>query len=79
MTKHVRQKRWREANPKKVWAQRALRSALAAGLIQQQPCAVCGEYAAEAHHPDYDKPADVVWLCRRHHKATHQWAGAADA
>ena len=26
---------------------------------------------AEAHHPDYDRPLDVIWLCPQHHKALH--------
>ena len=34
------------------------------------PCLICGD-KSEAHHPDYDLPLDVVWLCRKHHKETH--------
>lgn len=37
------------------------------GEIKQQPCAECGDPNSEAHHPDYSKPLDVVWLCRPHH------------
>jgi hypothetical protein len=66
------QAKWRSDNPEKVWAQRALRSAIKAGLVRQQPCHVCGDPDAEAHHHDYSKPADVVWLCRKHHKAAHR-------
>ena len=29
----------------------------------------CGK-KAETHHPDYDKPYEIVWLCRQHHKDT---------
>lgn len=25
----------------------------------------------QAHHPDYDRPLDVVWLCQSHHKQAH--------
>jgi hypothetical protein len=38
------------------------------GLIEKLPCLVCGDENSEAHHPDYDKPADVVWLCKAHHR-----------
>lgn len=40
------------------------------GAIQRQPCWVCGG-KAEAHHPDYSRPLDVVWLCSKHHKEAH--------
>ncbi|OWK20737.1 hypothetical protein AJ88_26180 [Mesorhizobium amorphae CCBAU 01583] len=59
------------ANPKAIWAQQALRSALKRGLIIQMPCKECGALDAEAHHPDYDRPLDVDWLCRLHHRREH--------
>src|SRR5690348_8140498 len=30
----------------------------------------CGE-DGEAHHPDYTKPLEVVWLCKKHHGEEH--------
>jgi len=42
------------------------------GLIQKQPCSVCGSSLnIEAHHENYSKPLDVIWLCRKHHKELH--------
>lgn len=26
----------------------------------------------EAHHSDYTKPCDILWLCTKHHKAWHK-------
>jgi transcription elongation factor Elf1 len=45
-------------------------TAIKNGTIQVLPCLVCGD-KAEAHHPDYSRPLDVVWLCKPHHKETH--------
>ncbi len=61
---------WRENNPQKRRAHYIFHRALKAGLIKPQPCWICGE-RAEAHHPDYDEPLLVVWLCKPHHKQTH--------
>lgn len=44
-----------------------------AGNLIPEPCFLCGE-KAEAHHPDYDQPLDVVWLCRPHHMQAHALA-----
>jgi len=35
-------------------------------------CLVCRVPRAEAHHSDYSKPLEVVWLCRIHHRAWHR-------
>lgn len=42
------------------------------GFIKRQPCAVCGSEKSQMHHEDYNKPTDVVWLCRAHHLEVHQ-------
>ena len=26
----------------------------------------------DGHHEDYDRPLDVIWLCRFHHQVLHQ-------
>ena len=36
------------------------------GKVMRFPCEVCGALEVEAHHVDYDRPLDVVWLCRLH-------------
>lgn len=66
------QAQWAAANPQAVWAHQALRSALNRGLVIQGPCEECGSLHAEAHHDDYDRPMDVRWFCRLHHKREHR-------
>lgn len=74
---HQRQVNWRKRNPKKVWAHVATKSAIRRGLLIPAPCEVCGEAKTEAHHPDYDRPLLVQWLCRKHHRAVHYRKGGA--
>jgi hypothetical protein len=61
---------WKAAHPERRAAHVALGNAVRAGRIARLPCLVCGE-RAEAHHPDYSRPLDVVWLCPAHHAQTH--------
>lgn len=44
---------------------------LSRGQIQRGPCVECGHEPAQMHHDDYDKPAEVVWLCRPCHLKRH--------
>jgi len=67
----TRQKRWQAEHPKARWAHLALASALRRGLIEKGPCEVCGAVEVDGHHDDYDRPAVVRWLCRRHHRQLH--------
>ena len=61
---------WTAKYPERKKAQTLLASAVCKGLVHRHPCWVCGD-KAEAHHPDYSRPLDVVWLCPAHHKQTH--------
>ena len=61
---------WRQEFPNRRRAQGQVQHALRSGLLKKQPCWVCGSDAV-AHHPDYDRPLDVVWLCQSHHKQAH--------
>lgn len=45
--------------------------AVRTGLIDRQPCCMCGDLKTEAHHYDYSKPFELVWLCRVHHSRLH--------
>lgn len=38
--------------------------------INRGLCELCGK-KAEGHHFDYNKPLEVVWVCRTHHKKIH--------
>lgn len=41
------------------------------GKIKKQPCE-CGESDSQMHHEDYDKPLEVIWLCRECHLELHR-------
>lgn len=46
--------------------------ALAANKLEKKPCSVCGTTnLIEAHHEDYSKPFEIIWLCKRHHMEVH--------
>lgn len=70
------QMEWKAAHPERRAAQIALGNAVRDGKVKKQPCWVCGERAV-AHHPDYSRPLDVVWLCQPHHQQAHALVKAA--
>ncbi len=49
-----------------------VRHAIACGKLKKEPCRICGEAPAQAHHNNYQHPLDVVWLCQSHHNAWHR-------
>ena len=61
------------------YAQNVLEEAVEKGLIERKTsCEKCGRQdtfadgrtAIQAHHCDYNKPLDVIWLCQKCH---HEW------
>lgn len=65
-----------KANPKKRKAKQAVHNAIIAKKIAKSYCIICAkkglEIKAHAHHCDYNKPLEVMWLCPIHHKAWHR-------
>ena len=70
---YIQTKKWRELNPDRAKAQSKLRLAVKNGEVIPLLCIICGA-KAEAHHPDYSRPLDVMWLCPSHHKQAHALA-----
>lgn len=68
---------FRKNNPEKYAAHKAVQCALRRGDLVKLPCIICGSDSVEAHHPDYSRPLDVVWLCVLHHRQTHAMSLAA--
>lgn len=64
--------RWEAKNYDRKNAQTAVGNAVRDGKIFKQPCHCCGADKVEAHHPDYSRPLDVVWLCVPHHAQLHK-------
>lgn len=52
-------------------ARNKVTAAIATGRLVAQPCERCGAPKTHAHHEDYSKPLEVVWLCPKHHRARH--------
>jgi len=68
-----------DGNPKKKRVQHITDKAIAKGvLVRPVKCNQCGgtqefkdgRNGIQAHHSDYDKPLDVVWMCQKCH---HEW------
>lgn len=68
----VRHAEWRKMNPEKYSAHQKVAYALRKKKLTKQPCEVCGKLQVNAHHADYSKPLEVMWLCSVHHKEWHQ-------
>ena len=64
-------RRMKKKNPERFLACNKVSNAIRDGRLEREPCVICGESNTEAHHEDYSKPLDVVWLCRKHHLAIH--------
>ena len=72
-----RSRRWRALYPERWAAAQAARYAIKVGKLKRGRCAECGAAKVHAHHEDYSKPLEVIWLCSRHHKRRH--LGMSDA
>lgn len=70
------QREWARKHPRphsyKYTARAAVARALKRGSLIRKPCEKCGSKdRIQAHHPDYSKPLQVKWLCKKHHDMAH--------
>lgn len=63
-------KRYRLNHPIKRKAHMLVQTAIRNGSLKRQGCSICG-IKAHAHHEDYSKPLDILWLCHKHHMEHH--------
>ena len=70
---NARLREYRKNNPLKAKARSIVSGAIRSGkLIRPSTCTSCErEVFAEAHHHDYEKPLDVIWLCKSCHWKEH--------
>ena len=62
----------KEENRLKPGARIKSRKAVKLGELLKGKCEICGEKKVDAHHTDYSKPLEVMWLCRPHHAQIHK-------
>ena len=63
----------KKGTPEQYRAHMLCRNAIRAGNLTPEPCARCGATSRiHAHHENYSKPLDVVWLCTRCHGERHR-------
>lgn len=70
--KREQNNKYKVTHPIKYKAHARVAHALQMGLLARKPCQACGSTRwIEAHHEDYSKPLEVVWLCMACHRAHH--------
>lgn len=64
---------WNERNSEKRAAHVKVGNAIRDGKLKPQPCERCSQaVGVQAHHEDYSKPLDVIWLCPPCHGQRHR-------
>lgn len=63
--------KWRGKFPERYKAHSKLNNSIRDKKISKGKCRDCGSKNVHAHHSDYSKPLDVIWLCPLHHKKIH--------
>ena len=71
---------WKTNNPEARLAHKRIHNATKSGRMVRPPkCSACDKSAKiEAHHSDYARPYDVVWLCPPCHNSKHRRAVDGD-
>lgn len=62
---------WNRKNPEAYKAHYLVGNAVRDKRLIKEPCLFCGCDKVHAHHRDYSKPLDVIWLCPKCHHRLH--------
>ena len=65
-------KLWHQEDRRRKAAHNAVTRAVKKGVLIPEPCVKCGNQKSLAHHEDYDKKLEVMWLCQPCHKIRHK-------
>ena len=63
--------RWNAKNTEAYRAHYLVSNAVRDGRLSKEPCLFCGATRVHAHHRDYSKPLEVIWLCPQCHHRLH--------
>lgn len=64
-----KQNRWK--NRLKINARNRVWNLILSGKLSKKPCSKCPDKMGEAHHTDYTRPLEIIWLCRKCHNKEH--------
>lgn len=70
--------KYRSRFPEKHAAHIIVNNAIRNKKLVKEPCFMCGCNNVHAHHVDYDKPLEVIWLCPTCHKRIHAYEDMAE-
>lgn len=70
---------WQRRNETKHAAHIIISSLIKGGKLISAPCLICGAEKTQAHHFDYNKPKEIMWLCFKHHCGWHRVFKTEDA
>lgn len=80
--KNTYMREWRKSHPQtpeqkfRALVRAKTKMRIRRGLLIKYPCEFCdATERVEAHHRDYNKPYEVMWLCFACHRAHHKTLG----
>ena|SRR3990167_5247089 len=62
---------WVRNNKHKRNAHQKVNRYIKSGKIKKENCKICNSEKSVAHHEDYSKHLEIIWLCRLHHRQLH--------
>ena len=66
-------KKWYKKNKKKHIERTLICNKARYAHPDRKKCSIKGcNNLGERHHPDYSKPKEIIWLCKKHHEIIHQ-------